>query len=238
MFRSAIAIALLLAVCGTALADLPEGLLGDWTVTRMGVTMVFTFNADGTYAIQIAFSGELWPQDQGTYEVSGTQITFHPEGDGEPFTIRDVTVSGDNLSFYDPEEGVTVTGERGIHFPGLVGTGRISGTIFYEGTVEAGISVGALVPSGEGGDPSIGGLVVIPQPGPYTIERLPAGAYIVYAVLGPLSGEPEVWGHYAIGQEIVLVEVAEGAHVEGIDITLHGASAVRALSWGTAKTAF
>jgi hypothetical protein len=246
-----------LLVSSIAFAELAEDIVGTWTFAddEEGMAIVVTLNADGTFEMGIAIGGIVIPMEQGTYTLSGVELSLYFEG-GEVETVEDVTIVGDQLSFYDPEEEETIIGVRGVPAFEPEGTGSISGTIRYDGEVSSGISVIAWV--GETEEESrLAGIAVLTEAGAYTIAGLAPGSYMVMGILG-LSwvfgeddGDVHVWGAYGISEDLSdfdvdLVVVEEGAAVGSIDITLYDygffpgeePSGVENRTWGALKAAF
>ena len=244
-----------LLVISVVYADLAEDIVGTWTlvdpVEPGEPTIIVTFNADGTYVVEIIIVSMRLPVEEGTYVISDTNLILYPLEE-EEFRLQNVTVVGDQLSGYDPEEDETQTFQRGTILPEPAGTGSISGTVSYDGEVSSGIMVMAFSAEGfqEEDEPMLLGMAVLTQPGPYAIEGLADGEYVVGATLGPLGQEePDAMGVYGVDPlqsdfEPDAVVVADGAHVEDIDITLYSKlvwdpwSSVERSSWGAIKALF
>jgi hypothetical protein len=78
-FRTLIAItALLFAIVTCHGKEQPsDQVVGTWTKSLNERTVTFTINADLTYTVE--FAGDESVDVQGSYEISGTQITFNDE---------------------------------------------------------------------------------------------------------------------------------------------------------------
>ena len=256
MLRAGILMAAWL-VSNIAFAGLAEDIVGTWTIADAedDMIIVVTLNADGTYEAGIAIGAIVLPMEQGTYRISETELTLYVEGE-ELQTMEDVTLAGDQLSFYDPEAEETITATRGLHIPEPAGTGSISGTVHYDGEVSSGITVMAFMRAPDG-ERELAGIAFISETGSYVIEGLGAGSYMIMGVLGSWwvldeeNGENAVWGAYGVSQDLSDIEedpvvVEEGVDTGGIDLTLYeygffpgeDPTTVQTSSWGAVKAAF
>ena len=121
----------ILLVATMASADVAEDILGEWTqidpVELPGMYPIFTFEADGTYQVEIITSGGTRvPVEEGTYEVSETELVFRSAGEESRLEI---IIGEGSLILYDPEEEQVLVFEKGVITPEPLGTASISGTI-------------------------------------------------------------------------------------------------------------
>lgn len=93
--------AVLFSILPCAAQDDPsDQLTGIWTKTINGRTMTFTISADFTYEVE--FAGDDGTDVWGSYEVSGTHISFSDEGgdySAPEVGEYEFTVSGTSLTF-------------------------------------------------------------------------------------------------------------------------------------------
>ena len=76
-----LALCLSLAACTVAKEDVAGTWTGSWTYNGNSFVEAIVLTKEGKYASAVYKNGEHYKTESGTYEISGTEVLLHPNGD-------------------------------------------------------------------------------------------------------------------------------------------------------------